>query len=208
MLKINLKVFNLVKKYDKKIVFFSTSEVYKDNVAASENDDLIIGNPEYPRWGYSSGKLTSEFLCKSLCKKSIIIRPFNICGKYDKKGVLYQFIKNIKNNLNVIIHGDGHQTRSFCDVRDLIEFLNIINHLDFSGEIYNIGNSNNFISMHNLAKLCISLANSNVEIDYVDYKHCFSEKHRDIYNRRPNCMKMNALYVPKYNITDIIQNLL
>ena len=122
MIKMNLKVFNLVKKYNKKIVFFSSSEVYKDCDDASEDDNLVIGCPQYSRWGYASGKLTSEFLCKSLCPQSVIIRPFNICGNGDRKGVLFSFINAIKSGKDIIIHGDGLQRRAFCDIRYLLFF--------------------------------------------------------------------------------------
>ena len=43
MLKINLTVFNLVKYYNKKIIYSSTSEVYKNTKNALENDNLSIG---------------------------------------------------------------------------------------------------------------------------------------------------------------------
>jgi nucleoside-diphosphate-sugar epimerase len=208
MIKMNLKVFNLVKKYNKKIVFFSTSEVYKDCDGASENDNLTIGSPNIPRWGYASGKLTSEFLCKSLCPQSVIIRPFNICGVYDRKGVLFSFMNSIRSGSDICIHGNGNQVRSFCDIRDLVAFLDILNSHEFNGEIYNVGNSENYISINELAKLCIDISNSSVKINYAQYSDCFSDKHRDIMYRKPNCAKMYDLYRPQYNLIDIIKSML
>jgi UDP-glucose 4-epimerase len=208
MLKINLKVFNLVKKYNKKIVFFSTSEVYKDCDDAREDDDLVIGCPQYSRWGYASGKLTSEFLCKSLCPQSTIIRPFNVCGKGDRKGVLFSLINAIKSNKDIVIHGDGNQVRSFCDIRDLVNFLDVINASEFNGEIYNVGNSENLSSINELAELCIEVFNSPIKINHIPYSNCFSNKHRDIMYRKPNCVKMYGLYKPQYNLIEIIKNML
>jgi UDP-glucose 4-epimerase len=208
MLKMNLKVFNLVKKYNKKIVFFSTSEVYKECDGASETDNLTIGSPEYSRWGYASGKLTSEFLCKSLCKQSIIVRPFNLCGNGDRKGVLFSFMNAIKNGSDIIIHGDGNQTRTFCDIRDAVGFLNVLNGYEFNGQIYNIGNSENIISINELAMLCIDISKSNVHIKHIQYSNYFSNAHRDILYRKPNCAKMYELYKPKYTLIDTIHNML
>lgn len=208
MIKMNLKIFNLVKKYNKKIVFFSTSEVYKDCNGASEDDNLTIGSPNIPRWGYASGKLTSEFLCKSLCPQSIIIRPFNICGIHDRKGVLFSFMNSIRNGYDICIHGDGNQVRSFCDIRDLVAFLDILNNHEFNGEIYNVGNSENLSSINELAKLCIDISNSSVNINHTSYSNCFSDKHRDIIYRKPNCAKMYSLYRPQYNLIDIIKSML
>lgn len=208
MIKMNLKVFNLVKRYDKKIVFFSTSEVYKECVSAVETDDLTIGSPDIPRWGYASGKLTSEFLCKSLCPRCIIVRPFNISGRGDRKGVLSSFIHSIKTGQDIAVYGDGMQTRAFCDVRDLVGFLNILNTQKFNGQIYNVGNPKNVISIFELANLCKTLSGSNVDIILSDYSTYFSSEHRDILNRSPDCSKMNLLYNCKYSLEDTILHML
>jgi UDP-glucose 4-epimerase len=208
MIKMNLKVFNLVKKHNKKIVFFSTSEVYKECQGAREDDDLTIGSPDVPRWGYASGKLTSEFLCKSLCPQSIIIRPFNISGRGDRKGVLSSFINCIKSGRDIVVHGDGSQTRAFCDVRDLVGFLNVVNTQKFQGQIYNVGNPKNCSSILELARLCKTLSGSSVDIRFADYTECFSKQHRDIQQRSPDCSKMEALYNLVYRLEDTILHML
>jgi UDP-glucose 4-epimerase len=208
MIKMNLKVFNLVKKYNRKIVFFSTSEVYKECENARETDDLTIGSPDVPRWGYASGKLTSEFLCKSLCSQCIIIRPFNISGRGDRKGVLSSFMHSIKTSQDIVVHGDGTQTRAFCDVRDLVGFLNILNTQKFNGQIYNVGNPKNEISIRELANLCKKISGSGVNISLSEYSTRFSSEHRDISKRSPNCSKMNELYSSRYSLEDIIQYML
>ena len=208
MIKMNLKVFNLVKKHNKKIVFFSTSEVYKECENAVETDDLTVGSPDTPRWGYASGKLTSEFLCKSLCPQCVIVRPFNISGRGDRKGVLSSFIQHIKNDKDIIVHGDGTQTRAFCDVRDLVGFLNVVNTQKFNGQIYNVGNPKNISSILELANLCKKLSRSNVDIRLSDYSTHFSKEHRDILKRSPDCSKMNVLYNSKYSLEDTILHML
>ena len=208
MIKMNLKVFNLVKKHNKHIVFFSTSEVYKECEDAVETDDLTIGSSDIPRWGYASGKLTSEFLCKSLCPRCTIIRPFNISGKGDHKGVLSSFIRSIKSGQDIVVHGDGAQTRAFCDVRDLVGFLNVINAQKFTGQIYNVGNPKNTVSILKLAQLCKTLSGSNIDIHLSDYSMHFSREHRDILKRSPNCAKMNTLYGARYSLEDTILHML
>jgi len=208
MMKMNLRIFDVVKKFNKKIVFFSTSEVYKDCVDAKETDNLVVGTPDTPRWGYASGKLTSEFLCKAMCDRCVIIRPFNICGPLDRKGVLFSIINQIKNKGTIVIHGDGKQTRSLCDIRDLLAFLDVINDLEFDGQIYNIGNNNNNISVLALACLCKNISKSDSNIVHVNYSESFSETHKDIQYRNPNCEKMNSLYQSRYTIEEIIKSML
>ena len=208
MLKINLNVFTLVKKYNKKIIYSSTSEVYKNSDNALECNELSIGCPDKLRWGYASGKLTSEFLCKSLCKKSIILRLFNATGVGDNKGVLFKFIESIKNNKDIDIFGSGDQERTFCDIRDVVNFIyKIIQENVFKGEIYNVGNSDNILSINNLAQECISQTNTTVNIRYKEYKDVFSNNYDDIQKRIPNCQKMNKLMKAKYNIKNIIDSM-
>ena len=209
MLKINLNVFNLVKKYNKKIIYSSTSEVYLNTENAKESDNLTIGAPDKLRWGYASGKLTSEFLCKSLCKNSIILRFFNATGIGDNKGVLYRFIQSIKNDKNIDIFGNGKQKRTFCDIRDVTNFISIlIDKNTYDGNIYNVGNSNNVISINDLAKLCLVKTKSKVNINYIKYNDVFSKNYDDINIRIPNCDKMNKLMTSQYSIDDIIESIL
>ena len=208
MLKINLTVFNLVKYYNKKIIYSSTSEVYKNTENELENDNLSIGCPDIIRWGYASGKLSSEFLCKSLCEKSIILRFFNATGVGDNKGVLFKFIESIKNKEDINVFGDGNQIRTFCDIRDVINFINrIINENVYKGEIYNVGNCKNIISIKELAEKCIQETKSNVNIKYKNYKDVFSDNYEDIQKRIPNCKKMNNIMTSQYSIEDIINSM-
>ena len=209
MLTINLNIFNLVKKYNKKIIFASTSEVYHDVKSAKESNNLVIGSPDKSRWGYASGKLTSEFLCKSICKKSLILRLFNITGVGDNKGVLYKMISAIKSNNNIQLYGTGEQVRSFCDQRDAVEFIKIAIDKDiFNGDIFNVGSAENCITMSELAILCKTISNKNVNIDRVDYDKIFSKNHDDILFRSPCCQKMNTVYKSIYTNADIIESML
>lgn len=209
MLTINLNVFNLVKKYNKKIIFASTSEVYHDVISANETDNLVIGSPDKSRWGYASGKLTSEFLCKSLCQNSLILRFFNITGVGDNKGVLHKMITAIKTNNSIQLYGSGNQVRSFCDQRDAVEFIKLaINNDIFNGGIFNVGSAENSITMSDLAILCKKISKKNININKIDYDKIFSKNHDDILFRSPCCKKMNTIYKSKYTNADIIESML
>ena len=87
-------------------------------------------------------------------------------------------------------------------------FFDVINDSEFNGEIYNVGNSENFISIKDLSQLCKDISNSSVKINHAQYSDCFSDKHRDIIYRKPNCAKMYDLYRPQYNLIDIIKSML
>ena len=57
-------------------------------------------------------------------------------------------INQIKNKGTIVIHGDGKQTRSLCDIRDLLAFLDVINDL----EVQDSEIITNYESYFNLAK--------------------------------------------------------
>lgn len=209
MLSINLNIFNLINKYNKNVIFASTSEVYFNTKYANETDNLIIGSPIKSRWGYASGKLTSEFLCKSLCKNNIILRFFNVTGKGDNKGVAYKMSSAITKNNNITLYGSGNQVRTLCDIRDAVEFIyNLIQNDIYDGDIYNVGNEKNTISMLYLAKCFIKLSSKNINIQYKQIEDVFSKNHADIEYRKPCCYKMEKIYKPRYDVQDIIQSML
>jgi Nucleoside-diphosphate-sugar epimerases len=66
--------------------------------------------------------------------------------------VIPSIVKSLRKNKNITIFNNGKQTRTFCYVTDAIDgFLKtLIN--GKKGEIYNIGNEKNEISMNDLAK--------------------------------------------------------
>jgi nucleoside-diphosphate-sugar epimerase len=114
----------------------------------------------------------------------------------------------IKSGKDIIIHGDGMQCRAFCDIRDLLNFLDVINDNEFTGQIYNVGNCENIISIKDLAQLCKKVLGSDVGIKHLNYNECFSSGHQDIMQRRPDCSKMHKLYSTQYSLIDIIKNML
>lgn len=208
---INNNLFPLFEKYNNRVIFASTSEVYGDTEEANECDFLKIGPPDTLRWGYACGKLMSEFMLKTYEFPHTIARFFNVAGpgQLSRYGmVLPTFINAAKENKDIIIYGDGKQCRTFCDIRDTINMLKILTDDIHAGEIYNIGNTNNLITISDLAKLVISITSSKSKITYRQYNSDFSDQFGEIYKRKPNTDKMNQYYQPRHNIEDIINNML
>jgi UDP-glucuronate decarboxylase len=72
------------------------------------------------------------------------------------------------NNSPLPVHGDGKQTRTFCYITDAISgFLKTLLK-GKPGEAYNIGNSNNEISMANLAEM-FSTVVPGAKVNYIPY---------------------------------------
>mgnify|MGYP001810020115 CR=1 FL=1 len=100
-----------------------------------------------------------------------IVRPFNFVGpglSSNDGRVLPNFISKVLKNEDLTIYGDGAQTRTFCHISDAIEGCLKVLVDGNSGEAYNIGNSENEISMLNFANKIISLTNSKSQIKLIE----------------------------------------
>lgn len=143
-------------------LFFSSSEIYGDP------DDKAVPTPETyhgyvsstgPRACYDESKRLGETIStiyNDLYKvPTKIVRPFNVFGPgmmYKDRRVIPMFAYKALNGEEIPVHGDGHQTRTFCYITDAITgFLKVLLE-GRPGEAYNIGNEENEISMIDLAK--------------------------------------------------------
>ena len=208
---INNNLFPLFEKYNSRVIFASTSEVYGNTEEARETDTLKIGSPDTLRWGYACAKLMSEFLLKTYTFPHTIVRFFNVTGKgqLSKYGmVLPTFVGLAKQDVDIIVYGDGTQYRTFCDIRDAVNMLDILSGDEHIGEIYNIGNTENVLTISQLAETVISVVNSKSKIIYRPHNDDFSGQFGEIYKRKPNTDKMKQYYTPVHEIQSIIRSML
>lgn len=155
-------MLELAKRHGARVLFFSSSEIYGDP------DPKHVPTPESyrgsvacqgPRACYDESKRLGETLCwiyhtkfgVSVCS----VRPFNVYGPGMQESdyrVLPNFASRIKAGEPVNLYGTGRQTRTFCYVTDAIGgFLKVLAR-GVPGEVYNIGNPEPEVSMHDLAK--------------------------------------------------------
>lgn len=123
-----------------KFLHFSTDEVYgetKNDTAFTESSILTPTNP------YAATKAAAEMLVTSykysFSLNTIIIRCNNVYGpsQYPEK-LIPRFIKLLKNNQKLTVHGNGNYLRSFIHVDDVNRAVDIILHKGIIGETYNI----------------------------------------------------------------------
>lgn len=205
---INNNLFPLFEKYQPKVIYASSSEVYGSrNTPMKESDDLIIGSPsDSMRWGYASQKLMSEFLIKSYSFPHTIVRFFNVTGVNQRANygmVLPRFVESATSDEPLHVYGNGEQIRSFCDVRDAVNVLELLI-TEMEGEILNIGNPKNTISMISLATMTTDLSSSKSDV----VMNRDERKGEEIHIRVPDCTKMNTIYTPIYTLKDIIDSML
>ena len=200
------------------VLLTSTSEVYgvaEDKVWTEETKSLI-GPTTKLRWSYAASKMIDEFIALSLYEEGkispIIVRLFNIIGpnQLSKYGmVVPRFIEAAVNDEDILIHGDGSQSRSFTWVDDVVTYLIKLAELKAYGEIFNIGQTEE-ITIEELAKLIIEKSNSNSKIIFKSHEEVFGKSFEDPKRRTPGIDKIVEFtgIQPSKNIEFMIENII
>lgn len=168
----NLQVVRQCVKYNKKLVFPSTSEVYgmcADEEFDEDKSHLILGPINKQRWIYSASKqLLDRVIWGYGFQHNLrftLFRPFNWIGpklddltlQPEKEGssrVVTQFISNLIHGEPIRLVDGGLQKRCFTYVDDGIACLmKIIENQNgvCDGQIFNIGNPRNEATIRALA---------------------------------------------------------
>lgn len=151
-----------------RFVDLSTSEVFGQYAyKVTEGDITQLGAVGEARWTYAVSKLATEHLALNYHKQfdlpAVSIRPFNIFGpRQVGEGAIHHFIKAALNGSDVTVHNDGSQIRAWCYIDDIIDALiAVMDRPEAVGEAFNIGNPRSTITIYNLAREIIRLAESN-----------------------------------------------
>lgn len=200
-------ILQAMEKYNPKarLLIASTSELYchsDENPDGTVSEDAIISihSDNFLQETYPVGKLVNEVMVQSyVYEKDLhctIARIFNTIGLNQSEAygmVVPTFIKQSLNNQPITIYGDGLQTRSFSDVRDTINALDLLLNSEKSkGEIVNVGNDKE-CSIISLANLIKNKTNSRSEIRYLTYKEAYGVPFTDVRRRQPNLQKLKRL---------------
>lgn len=187
----------------KKIIFSSSSEVYGEPLKVPmEESDMPI-----PMTTYGVSKFAAEEYIKAYWRnygiKYTIFRLFNVYGDEQATDwVLPEFVDKAMKNDDITIHGDGSQIRAFCYVSDVADaFSSVLTKAD--GEIINVGNDTEPISIKGLAEKIISISKSKSTIKFIPFEK--SNRNRiEILRRVPNIEKAKQLlgYKPKVSLEE------
>ena len=211
------KVFEACQATNIPVLLTSTSEVYgvaEDDVWTEETKSLI-GPTTKLRWSYAASKMIDEFIALSLYEEGkispIIVRLFNIIGpnQLSKYGmVVPKFIEAALKDEDILIHGDGSQSRSFTWVEDVVNYLIKLAEIKAYGEIFNIGQTEE-ITIKNLAELVILKTNSNSKIIYKSHEDVFGKAFEDPKRRTPGIDKIIEFtgMKPTKNIEFMVENI-
>lgn len=171
----NLKIIRDCVKYDKRIIFPSTSEVYgmcTDNNFDEDTSNLVVGPINKQRWIYSVSKQLLDRVIWAYGDKNglkfTLFRPFNWMGprldnlnaaRIGSSRAITQLILNLVEGSPIKLIEGGKQKRCFTDISDGIEALfRIIENKDgrCDGQIINIGNPDNEASIKELAEMLLA----------------------------------------------------
>jgi len=196
-----------------KTIIASTSDVYgkNPNPPFAENDDIVLGPPSIRRWAYAVSKAFDEQLAMAFYHEkelpAVIIRFFGSYGPHNHRswwgGPQAVFIEQALNNRTLTVHGDGHQTRSFCYISDTVDgILHAVESKKSIGQVLNIGSTEE-VNIITLARKVIELTESKSEIEFIPYEH-FGGNYEDVRRRVPDLSKAEKLFgfKPKFSLEE------
>jgi len=170
----NLRIVRYCAKYNTRIIFPSTSEVYgmSDDAFFDENtSNLVTGPINKQRWIYSTSKqLMDRVIWAYGTKENLpftLFRPFNWMGprldsldsaRIGSSRAITQLILNLVEGTPIQLIDGGEQKRCFTDVKEGVECLfRIIENKDncCDRQIFNIGNPENDASIKHMAEVLV-----------------------------------------------------
>jgi UDP-glucose 4-epimerase len=190
-------------KYNKKVVFSSTSEVYGRNpkVPWREDDDRVLGATTIDRWCYSTSKAVGEHFCFAYHRLGLpvtVVRYFNVYGprldKVDVGRLFTIFMGQLLRGADLTVIGDGAQTRCFTYVSDAVAATLVAGtNRDADGHAINIGVDVE-TSVLDFARLMLELYGSpKSKIRFVAQEEVYGKSYEDIPRRVPDNTKMRRL---------------
>ncbi len=209
-------VLKMANKKKKKVLVASTSEVYgkSDSVPFREDADLVLGATTKGRWSYACSKAIDEFLALAYFKEKrlpvVIVRLFNTVGprQTGRYGmVIPNFVKQALLSHPITVFGDGSQSRCFTYVTDVVGALvKLADHEGAVGEVFNIGNDSEEVTMLDLARRVKERTRSRSEIAMVPYEKAYEEGFEDMPRRVPDLSKVRGLigYEPRIHLDEIL----
>lgn len=155
-------------------LFFSTGdiygrvknsfEIYEDTVGAIDPLDLHSC--------YSESKRLAETMCVSYWREyHVPVKIARIAHTYgptmdinSDSRVFADFLNSIINNEDIVLHSDGTSKRPFAYLADAVAAYMLLLLDGIAGEAYNVANSNEFLSVKELAVIVSQIPHEKVKV--------------------------------------------
>src|SRR6266480_4089751 len=177
-------VIDAAARHRVKLLFASTSEIYGKNSDGPlrEDSDRLLGSALKSRWAYANAKTFGELLSYAYHRergaRNVVFRLFNTVGPRQTGAyamVLPRFARQALLGEDLIVFGDGTQTRCFLHVNDAVSaILALADSERAVGRTFNIGTSRE-ISIRELAERVIERAESTSGIRFVPFDEAYEE---------------------------------
>lgn len=154
----------------KKLIHISSAAVYGDSPVSPKS----VKMRPVPKTPYGITKLDGEYYLSLFTReyglKTTSLRCFNVFGpRQDPKSqyaaAIPMFVLQALLGEDIIIFGDGEQTRDFVYVKDVVHANILAVKSDISDGVFNVGCQNR-ISINHLAELVIDITGSKSRIVY------------------------------------------
>jgi UDP-glucose 4-epimerase len=192
----------LARRYRRKILIASTSEVYgkSNDIPFREDADRVMGPTTRSRWSYAESKAIDEFLALAYHKQFgvpiVIARFFNTVGPRQTGSygmVIPRLVQQALRGEPLTVYGDGSQSRCFCNVRDTVRaVIGLAESPQAVGEIFNVG-SQEEITIRALAERVLARTGSAAGIRFVPYDQAYEVGFEDMQRRVPSLEKIRAV---------------
>lgn len=158
-----LNMLGLAKRVKARILLTSTSEIYGDPAVHPQTEDYW-GNVNClgPRSCYDEGKRVAETLMMDYHRQNRvdirIARIFNTFGPrmaINDGRVVSNFIVQALTGKEITVYGEGHQTRSFCFVADMVEGLVRLMNSEALALPVNLGNPEEYTILEIAQKILV-----------------------------------------------------
>lgn len=202
-----------------KFFLASTSEVYGKNPKPrwTEEEDLVFGATTKARWSYGASKAIDEFLGLACWREYnlpvVIGRFFNVVGPRQSGAygmVLPRFVDAALAGDALVVHDDGLQERCFAHVDDVISSIGELMQSEAAlGRVFNIG-SDQPISILDLARKVIQLAEATSSIEFQSYAAAYDEDFEDVRRRVPDLSRLHETiaYRHRFDLDAVIRSVI
>lgn len=233
----NLKLVRYCVKYNKRVIFPSTSEVYgmcQDQNFDEDSSNLVVGPINKQRWIYSVSKQLLDRVIWAYGQKGLnftLFRPFNWMGprldrldsaRIGSSRAITQLILNLVEGTPIRLFDGGEQKRCFTDIADGIEALARIIDNDndaCNGQIINIGNPDNEASIRQLGEELLRQFEAHplrgnfppfAGFREIESKAFYGTGYQDVAHRKPSIANAKRLldWTPTVEMSETIANTL
>jgi UDP-glucose 4-epimerase len=201
------------------VLITSTSEVYGKNNSGPlrEDADSILGSTAVTRWLYAITKAADECLALAYARDSglpvVVVRLFNTIGprQTGQYGmVVPRFVRQALRGEPITVFGDGHQTRCFTYVEDVVTAICTLMQIPRArGEIFNVGQGRE-VAINDLAAMVRQRTGSDSPIVHVDYVEAYGSGFEDMQRRVPDVTKLREYtgFAPSISLEEALERII